>query len=298
MKKFYTTLLATAMMFGLATTATAETYQAWGSVLFAYTQTPMYDDGETLEVTDETIKFTSATWGTGTFDAATGEGTLTMDNHRGGTSDYPADIKGSVAGNDFVITVPSVMGGTVITITIGTMPAACATAGTYKGGIYANAAYFKQYQPEQDQSVKITANDDLETVSVSFSNSTWGTFTYPSVAIATGEDGAYTLSGEGNCAMPSMRDPSVVTDYASTLTGTITAEGTLVAEFAIPGVMGGTTVLFNPADFDEVFAASAIKTAAAGLQDEDTPAYNLSGVRVGASYKGIVIRNGKKFLQK
>ena len=54
--------------------------------------------------------------------------------------------------------------------------------------------------------------------------------------------------------MPSMRDPSVVTDYASTFTGTIT-DGTLVADFAIPSVMGGTTVKFNPADIEEVLNA-------------------------------------------
>ena len=34
------------------------------------------------------------------------------------------------------------------------------------------------------------------------------------------------------------------------------------------------------------------------LTTEDTPMYNLQGQQVDSSYKGIVIKNGKKYLQK
>ena len=44
-------------------------------------------------------------------------------------------------------------------------------------------------------------------------------------------------------------------EYAATLEGTL-SNGTLVATFAVPSVMGGTTVYFNADDFEEVLAAA------------------------------------------
>ena len=295
MKKFYTTILMMGMLFGLAQATKAETYKAWGSVLFPYISTPMYDDGETLEVTADSIFFSSATWGDGAFAAATGEGVLAMANHRtGGITEYAADIKGSVE-EGYVITVPSVMGGTVITVTLGEMPAVYAIAGSYKGGIYTNSAYFSQYEPTADQTVTIAPNADELTASVSATFPSWGTFTFEAGSVTVNEDGSYALAGEGNSAMPGMADPSVVTNRAADFTGTITTDRVLVAEFAVPAVMGGTTVMFNPADFEAVSVKSVVKTMGS---DENAPIYNLSGVRVDASYKGIVIKNGKKYLQK
>ena len=292
MKQIYTTIIALAMLFGMQSTVMAETYQAWGAVLFAYITSPMYDANETIEVTGETIKFHSNTWGDGVFAAATGEGTLTMAGH-GGTKDYAADITGSVESKQFVISVPSVMGGTTITVTLGDMPAAAAVDGSYKGGTYANAAYFKKYSPAADQTVTIKANEGLESVSVSHVSETWGTFTYPAVTVTAGEDGSFSLEGEGTCAMPSMQGGGV-NDYASDFKGTV-KDGVLVAEFIVPSVMGGTTVLFNPADFDEVIAASVSTIRSA---ETDLPAYNLNGLRVDSNYKGIVIKGGKKIYQK
>ena len=209
----------------------------------------------------------------------------------GGTKDYAADITGSVESKQFVINVPAVMGGTTITVTLGDMPAAAAVDGSYKGGTYANAAYFKKYSPAADQTVTIKANEGLESVSVSHVSDTWGTFTYPAVTVTAGEDGSFSLEGEGTCAMPSMQGG--INDYAADFKGTV-KDGVLVAEFIVPSVMGGTTVLFNPADFDEVIAeVSTIRSA-----ETDLPAYNLNGLRVDSNYKGIVIKGGKKIYQK
>jgi hypothetical protein len=41
----------------------------------------------------------------------------------------------------------------------------------------------------------------------------------------------------------------------------------------------------------EVTAIEAVKT----VEQNDAPAYNLAGQRTGAGYKGIVIKNGKKY---
>ena len=44
----------------------------------------------------------------------------------------------------------------------------------------------------------------------------------------------------------------------------------------------------------EVAAVEAMKTAG----QNDAPAYNLGGQRTTAGYKGIVIKGGKKFIQR
>jgi hypothetical protein len=56
--------------------------------------------------------------------------------------------------------------------------------------------------------------------------------------------------------MPSMKgDPK---EYAAAFEGTVNGDK-LVATFDVPAVMGGTTVLFNPEDFKEVFEAAQNK---------------------------------------
>ena len=197
------------MMFGMQSSVMAETYQAWSD---------------------------------GSFAAANGEGTLTMAGH-GGAKDYAANITGSVESSQFVISVPSVMGGTTITVTLGDMPAAA--------------------------------------------------FTYATVTVTANEDGSYTLAGEGTCAMPSMQGG--VKNYASDFKGTV-KDGVLTAELAVPAVMGGVTVMFNPADFEEVMLTAGVKTISTA--NTDAPVYDLKGRRVGTNYKGIVIKNGKKYYQK
>lgn len=276
----------------VAQMAKAETYNAWGAVLFSYIKTPMYDAGETLEVTADSIFFSSATWGEGRFGIASGEGDLTMSGH-GSAKAYAANITGTVAGGVFVISVPSVMGGTVITSTLGEMPAAVAVAGSYTGGTYANCKYFSKYGAAADQTVTITANEGYETATLTHTSATWGTFTFSAVSVVANADGSYTLTGEGTCAMPSMADPTQVKDYASDLTATIT-DGVLVAEMKVPAVMGGTTLLFNPADFETVGIGSVV----ANGSDDEASAVTLNGQRTADGYRGIVVKNGKKVLVK
>lgn len=276
----------------VAQMAKAETYNAWGAVLFSYIKTPTYDAGETIEVTADSIFFSSATWGEGRFGIASGEGDLTMSGH-GSTKAYAANITGTVADGVFVISVPSVMGGTVITSTLGEMPAAVAVAGKYTGGTYANSNYFSGYQPTADQTVTITANEGYETATLTHTSATWGTFTFSAVSVVANGDGSYTLTGEGTCAMPSMADPTQVKEYASDLTATIT-DGALAAEMKVPAVMGGTTLLFNPSDFETV----GISGVVANGSDDEASAVTLNGQRAADGYNGIVVKNGKKIILK
>ena len=86
-------------------------------------------------------------------------------------------------------------------------------------------------------------------MTVTFSNATWGEFIYRSVAVTKNEDGSYSFEGSGRCEVPYNGVYSYATDFTGTLAGK------LVATISIPEMMngGGTEILFNPEDFDEVF---------------------------------------------
>ena len=244
-----------------------QTYNAWSKVVFGYGS--MFDAGETLKVSQSQITFHSDQWGEGTFTvsefkqnedgsfAVAGTGTLTIAGH-GGTKDYEANVNGTIGktAQTFTITLPAVMGGTVLNVTVGEIPEVAAVDGTYTGGTYANSNYFQHYQPTKDEKVTIKANDDLDAVALSYTSATWGEFTFENMTVSKNEDGSYTLTGEGKTLMPSMRGGT--SEYAATFEGTVTGK-TLVATFAVPGVMGGTTIYFNAADFDEVFEEESSK---------------------------------------
>ena len=55
-----------------------------------------------------------------------------------------------------------------------------------------------------------------------------------------------------------------------------------------------TTYQLYPIDFTLATAIDGITT----IDDADAPVYNLQGQRVGAEYRGVVIKNGKKLIQK
>lgn len=241
-----------------------QTYNAWSKVVFGYGS--MFDAGETLKVSQNTVTFHSDTWGDGTFTvdeltrqgdgswSLSATGSLTMAGHDGPNS-YAATVTGTIAKDtqNFTITVPSVMRGTVLHVTVGEIPAAAAVDGTYTGGTYADCRYFQHYKPTKNEKVSIKANDELSAASLSYTSETWGEFSFDNIDIVKNEDGSYTITGEGNTLMPSMQGGS--SEYAATLEGTVTGK-TLVATFAVPGVMGGTTVYFNAADFEEVYEAA------------------------------------------
>ena len=67
----------------------------------------------------------------------------------------------------------------------------------------------------------------------------------------------------------------------------------------------GSVDAYKAADYWKNFVniegidSSAIDAASADADsDINAPAYNLQGVKVNSDYKGIVIRNGKKFLKR
>lgn len=243
-----------------------QTYSTWSKVDFAYGS--MYDADETVSVSNDAVTFHSDTWGDATFTVSSftrndkgaydivAEGSITMNGH-GTVKSYDATFTGTIAADaqTFVISVPSVMGGTVLNMTVGTLPAAAAVEGTYKGGTYVSSAYFEKMYATENEKAILKANDALDALSVSYTSDTWGEFSFESVVATRNEDGTYTLSGEGISLMPGMRggEPK---EYAAVFEGTISGK-TLVATFSVPSVMGGTTVYFNAEDFAEVLAEAA-----------------------------------------
>ena len=134
-------------------------------------------------------------------------------------------------------------------------------AGNYTGGIYGSFRYMPKYLPEEGQTITITANEDSETATVTFSHSTWGEFLYEEVSVTKNEDGSYSLAGEGNCVVlprygGGAASGAEAQTYATDFTGTI-VDGKLVAVLDIPTMMqGGTKIYFNPEDFEEVLASA------------------------------------------
>lgn len=64
------------------------------------------------------------------------------------------------------------------------------------------------------------------------------------------------------------------------------------------------TFVFDPNTTPKKVEATAVKSSSTGINaietvvDQNTPAYNLSGQRVQSGYRGIVVRNGRKFAVK
>ena len=134
--------------------------------------------------------------------------------------------------------------------------AAESVEGTYVGGTYANCKYFQNYQPTENDTVFVKATQTADVATLSYTSKTWGEFTFEAIKVTKQNDGSFKLAGEGKTLMPSMKGGS--TEYAATFEGTVSGDK-LVATFNVPAVMGGTVVLFNPDDFEEVFEAAQNK---------------------------------------
>ena len=261
----------------------AGTYTGWTSTLFAYITTPMIAQDETVEVAYDTdteaytISYTSDTWGTWTFDdvtaeatddgySFTGSGVAAMASHSGGTTNYDCTLDEGTISSDgetvtFTMTAASVMGGTTIVFTLGDAPGALVIQGSHSGYTTVGCAYFTYYSGYyyDDQTVTITADDDNETVSISYTHDTWGEATFSGVTVTTNDDGSYTLSGDGVIAMANHSGST--TSYDATVSGTVTSDG-VVSELLIyaSSVMGGTTISFYEADFPAAFAVGGSYT--------------------------------------
>lgn len=137
--------------------------------------------------------------------------------------------------------VPGVMGGLTIDFVAGEAPFDLLLAGTYKGYVDADCAYF-QDRYTNDESLKMTANGD-GTLAIFFQSDSWGTFNVANATISKSEEG-YKFTGEGTVSMGMEGN---VKDYAFTMTGTSNAKkDSYSITFSIPAVMGGLSIALLP----------------------------------------------------
>ncbi|MDO4165103.1 MAG: calycin-like domain-containing protein, partial [Bacteroides sp.] len=197
------------------------TFSGYTSAAFSYSSTPIVTEDETVTISGDAssveLTYTSETWGTATFSDVTvtattsgytlsGSGTATMSSHSGGTSTYDCTLSGTISSDkstvDLTFTYPSVMGGTVITFTMGDAPTSLLIAGTYSG--YTSAAFAYATTPiiTEDETVTIAAEDD-GSITLTYTSGTWGTATFTGITVAEDETTGYTLSGSGTAEMSS-----------------------------------------------------------------------------------------------
>ncbi len=247
----------------------AGTYTGYSDVSCAYF-TEYYTDDESVVISeDNTITYTSSTWGTCTIDIVvdgnsfTGEGSFTMKGN-----EYDATVEGTITStSDFEITfsVPSVMGGVKIVLRPGTAPVAeeeeeeaaeeedatsgatsttdddtsdadeveaVSIVGTYTGDA-AMTTGTGMSMTLTEQVLTITETDGVYSISY-----TYGQGSAEAVLETTEGDDAVTISGTGTYAG----------SYAVTVSGTIKNDKSdyeITVEIA--EAMGGITLVFTPA---------------------------------------------------
>lgn len=252
-------------------------YTGYSSASFMYSSTPICTNGETVAIVannDGTVnvKLTSGTWGTTTVNnasvvasessyAITGSGSVEMGMHAGSTKSYECTLAGTMSADkksyNFVVTVPSVMGGTTITFINGEATAAQLLQGTLSGTSTMVMKYMPNGIDYTGQKTSITANED-GTMNLSYEftstdesgeTSSMGDITLSNVTLT--EDGDnYTFSVDD--ATFSMGMSSSHKDYACSVVGTISKDKeTFSIVYTLPAVMGGTTITFHNTTSEE-----------------------------------------------
>ena len=91
-------------------------------------------------------------------------------------------------------------------------------AGTYTGWSKAEFQYSPTPMVSDAQTLTVTAEEGGETVAVSYTSDTWGTFTVTGAAV-TESDGTYTVTGSGKTVMGMSADSQ--SEYDCTLSATV-----------------------------------------------------------------------------
>lgn len=226
--------------------ATAGKYGTYSLTSCAYFKNMFTDETDNCVVVTGTstdsvsVAFTSATWGTFTIAGAvkadgdvytiSGNGTCEMSSHGSEAKTYDTELTATINGDatTFVFSIPSVMGGTTITVYNTTADAAYSVAGSYTGTL---SAYLSELSMDggsaENQTVKIAYAED-GVVSVAVPSFTYNSMVLPAatitgVAVKANEDGSYTL-GESEFSETVTVDDAEKT-YAGKINGTIAADG-------------------------------------------------------------------------
>lgn len=283
-----------------------DSYSVYEIADCAYFQNYGFALGNELSITPVaadtvTIAYNSPTWGEYKMDSTLvsladgvltfkGFGTVLMNGH-GGPSEYYAEDSLVLDGLKLsgAFSVPAVMGGTTVHVANIDIPYAFGAEGTYTVNEIADCAYFSDYGWAEAQTLSATAVA-ADSVKVDYVSPTWGTFSFPAVAVEYTEEEAptYSLKGEGNVSMPGM-DGSVREYYAEIDVQIV--DGALSGSLNVPGVMGGTKVRLG--DIPEPVGIQQIDAEAAA-----PVIYDLQGRQLRDVQKGLQIVGGKKVIVK
>lgn len=248
-----------------AATAVAGTYEVYVSVDFTYISTPYYYANQTVTITavsDETVNvaYSNDTWGdyevsgakvTANSDGSytiEGEGTATISAHGGSATSYACALNATIGSskdiNELTFTM-SFMGTTTVTLVSGDCPSAYLLAGEGSKSGYTEVVFAYASMFYTDQSLTITPSSET-TITVEYSNDTWGDYVAEDVVVTANSDGTYTLEGSGTATIS--YHGSTASEYAFELTGTADSDGTVTEIAFYMEFMGGTTVSFIEAD--------------------------------------------------
>lgn len=284
-------------------------YTVYTEVLFAYISSAMGYAYDTVSITaneDGTVdvSFSNDTWGEYSVESATvtenedgsysitGTGTATISYHGSTASEYECELDATIEDGVLTSCVFSMefMGGTTVTCVEGLAPA-YAIADDYICNSSVVFAYGSYTYESDTISIAYTS---ATTIELTYTNSTWGEFVVSDVEVSVADDGSYSMTGSGTVSMS--MGSSAASDYAFDFEGTMSEDLSDYTFTFTLEIMGTTTVTLTPyvASEDETDGISSVKNSDA----EDGAVYNLAGKKVDASYKGIVIKNGKKVIQK
>ena len=192
-------------------------FTGWLDVSSAYFQDTYYGDTAVVQVYTKgdayICRFHDAVWGDGRFEITlsrgqiSGTGTMAMDNHRGGVSEYEASISGPMT--KIAISMPDVMGGTTITWTYGEAPLAKKISGTYSGTVDVCVGETFNYSAEKTKQI-ITANsngtinltiEEYQLTGTQMGDLTLGKYTIENIPYSEDKGGFYKEYADDELAM-------------------------------------------------------------------------------------------------
>lgn len=241
-------------------------YTGWSSMTSGYFANMISLDQKVTvtKLTESTVSVSYVSSSTGTFtipDVAvvktgdvytlTGAGTTAM-GHSGNTRDYDCTFTGTLNAQDqtFIFSIPSVMGGTTVTMTAGELPETqygYVVAGSTTGYFTAKTAYFDGMVEETQSAVELMANAD-GTVNVEVSSGTWGDINASNLKV-TRSGNVFSVAGE--CTAEMSMSGGTPREYTGTIAITKNvADGGVTCVIELP-VMGTLTLTFTEGDIPE-----------------------------------------------
>lgn len=249
-----------------ASTAVAGIKSGYTEVVFAYAS--MFYTEQSLTITPSTettidVDYSNDTWGDYVAEDVTvtansdgsytlkGSGTATIAYHTSTASEYTFELTGTAESDGTITEIAfymEFMGGTTVSFIEADAPAAYVIDGDYSGDLDAVFAY-GSYSYE-DETVTVSGSVGSETVEITYSNDTWGDYSFTDVEVVVDDDGNYTLSASGTATIAYHGNDA--TDYECTLTATISSDKSTYSFAFYMEFMGGTTLtLANTTDDDE-----------------------------------------------